>query len=65
MGYINHAKSFTPFGWSVLFIAIFLGLFVEALLRSESNLQSLVAAVLSVSIMAIGLGLALNLGQKK
>jgi hypothetical protein len=65
MGYTHHAKSFTPFGWAALFGAICLGLFVEALLRSESNLQSFMAAALSVTILATGLFLALNLGQRR
>lgn len=65
MGYIHHAKSFTPFGWVTLFGTICFGLLVEVLLRSENNLQSLLAAVLSISILATGLMVALNLGQKR
>lgn len=65
MGYIHHAKSFTPFGWATLFTALCLGLLVEALLRSESNVQSCIAALASVSILVLGLAVALNLGQKQ
>jgi hypothetical protein len=63
MGYVHGAKSFTPLGWTILFTTILLGLLVESLLRSESNLQSTVAAVFSVAILAGGLHLTLNFGQ--
>jgi len=63
MGYVNHAKSFTPLGWTILFATILLGLLIESLLRSESNLQSAVAAIISVTILAGGLYLTLNFGQ--
>jgi hypothetical protein len=63
MSYVHDAKSFTPLGWTILFTTILLGLLVESLLRSESNLQSTVAAVFSVAILSCGLYLALNFGQ--
>jgi len=63
MGYVRHGKSFTPLGWTIIVTTILLGLLVESLLRSANNLQSIVAAVVSVFILSAGLFLALNFGQ--
>lgn len=65
MGYMHDTKQFTLAGYAIIAATLLLGLLVEAMLRSESNLRSLVGAVLSVSILAIGLALALNLGQRR
>jgi hypothetical protein len=65
MSYVQNTKHFTPVGWAIIATTICTGLIVEAQLRSVSNLRSVMGAVLSVSILVLGLNLALHIGQKK
>ena len=62
---MHDTKQFTPTGYAIVVVTILLGLIVQAMLRSGSNLQSVIGALLTAIVLSMGLLLALGVGQKK